>query len=226
MGGGCALLACVGLIVALAITFLQPRATQSNAAPSPIANAVEVSPQVTNATSSGPGNTMGKANAPVKLIEYADFQCPYCRRFWQETEPQIIQIYVSTGKVYYEYRSVGGFLGPESADAAKAAYCAGDQGKFWQYHNELYANWTGENVGDFAKAKLSQYATTVGLDVATFESCLSSGKYAARVQQDVLDAKAAGVQATPSFLINGKLVEGAQPFAVFQKEIDAALNGP
>jgi len=76
-------------------------------------------------------NTMGDPNAPVRIIEYADFQCPYCLQYWRATEPQIIKTYVATGKVYYEYRSVGAFIGPDSALAAEAVYCAGDQNKFW-----------------------------------------------------------------------------------------------
>ena len=170
-------------------------------------------------------NTMGDKNAPVKIIEYADFQCPFCRQYWQETEPQIIKTYIATGKVFYEYRSVGAFIGPESASAAKAAYCAGDQGKFWEYHDVLYSNWTGENVGDFAPDKLSQYAVATGLAQKTFEECLSLDKYSNQIQEDVANAKASGIHSTPSFLINGKLIEGALPFSVFQHVIDTALKG-
>jgi protein-disulfide isomerase len=170
-------------------------------------------------------NILGDPNAPVKMVEYADFQCPFCQRYWKETEPQIIATYVTTGKVYYEYRSVGAFIGPDSASAAEAAYCAGDQDKFWEYHDVLYSNWTGENVGDFAPDKLRQYAITVGLEPKIFDDCLTKEKYASQIQQDVAKAKADGIRSTPSFLINNKLVEGAQPFNIFQKAIDAALKG-
>ena len=230
IGGGCALVACLGLIVALAVSFLAPTIAQRVNPTSIVQDLVPVTPQ-SNApgapaiSSEGPGNTMGDPNAPVKIIEYADFQCPYCRRHWQETEPQIIDAYVKTGKVYYEYRSVGAFLGPESGAAAEAAYCAGDQGKFWEYHGTLFSHWTGENVGDFTDEKLRQYAASLGLDQAAFDSCLRSRKYADRLQQDVQDAKADGIKATPSFLVNGTLIEGAEPFAVFQQVIDAALQG-
>ena len=232
IGGGCALVACLGLVVALAVSFLTPKVIQTLNPTGVVENAIPVSPEPNNAgtpgtgvASQGPGNTIGDPNAPVKIVEYADFQCPYCQRYWQDTEPKIIETYVKTGKVYYEYRSVGGFIGPESAAAAEAAYCAGDQGKFWAYHDTLFSNWTGENVGDFTRDKLSQYASSLGLDLTTFDSCLSSGKYAARLEQDVNDAKAGGIQATPSFLVNGKLLEGAQPFAVFQQAIGDALQG-
>ncbi len=232
---GCAVLLCGGLVVGVGATFIVNRI--GVIAPQPTIKAMQVPftllPEATLAvtqpaqqtTSNQPANSMGDPNAPVRLIEYADFQCPYCRQFWQETEPQIVEQYVKTGKVYFEYHSVGAFLGDESGAAAQAAYCAGDQGKFWEYHDTLFSNWTGENVGDFTPDKLLQYAASVGLDKGTFGDCLNSGKYASRLDQDVKDAQAAGIRATPSFLINGKLVEGALPFASFQQAIDAALQG-
>lgn len=209
--GALALIGCAGLVIALVLTIVVPQSRRT------------VSQQA--AAPGQPANSLGDPRAPVKVIEYADFQCPYCMRFWQDTQPQIIEQYVKTGKVYYEYHSVGAFLGPESGAAAQAAYCAGDQGKFWQYHDTLFSNWTGENVGDFTDDKLQGYAATLGLDQPLFKDCLSSGKYAAILEQDVKDARAAGVRATPSFLINGKLLEGALPFASFQEAIDAALQG-
>lgn len=233
-GGGCVLLACAALAVVLLANFIGPQVggafSQINAAiegtPSPTAAA----PQV-DVNTPGPrphpdanANTMGDPNAPVKIIEYADFQCPYCLRYWQDTEPLIIQNYIVTGKVYYEYHSVGAFIGPESAAAAQAAYCAGDQGKFWEYHDILFANWTGENVGDFTTDKLDQYAAAVGLNQTQFDVCIRNGNHADQVQQDVIDAQTNGIQSTPSFLINGKLLEGAQPYGAFQKAIDAALK--
>ena len=231
IGGGCVLLACLALFVALAVALLRP----GLAGPlSRFLPGTPATPGGTSVSGTSPanskypqqsGNTLGDPNAPVKIIEYADFQCPYCQHYWQDTEPQIIEAYVKTGKVYYEYRSVGAFIGPESAAAAEAAYCAGDQGRFWEYHDALFSHWTGENVGDFDKGKLLQYATTVHLDPTAFYECVNSGKYADRVQQDVKDAQADGVHATPSFLINGKLLEGAQPFDVLRKAIDAALQG-
>ncbi len=234
IGGGCVVLLCLGAVVALAVTGFWQFATKTTVAPTAIIEQVVpitpqlVQPDPTRAPAAAPlgvGNTLGDPNAPVKITEYADFQCPYCMRYWQETEPQIIDQYVKTGKVFYEYRSGGAFLGPESGAAAEAAYCAGDQGKFWEYRDTLFSHWTGENVGDFSDHNLQQYAASAGLDQQTFNDCLASGKYAARIQQDAKDARAAGVSATPSFLINGKLLEGALPFAAFQQMIEAALQG-
>jgi len=230
IGGGCALALCIVVIVILALTVLGPNVGKTF---STINNVLDTPPApdtpAANATNSNQvpvsrGNTMGDPNAPVKIIEYADYQCPFCQHYWQQTEKQIIQTYVTTGKVYYEYRSVGAFIGPESAAAAEAAYCAGDQGKFWEYHDALYSHWTGENVGDFAPEKLDQYASSVGLDTKAFDGCLSQGTHKAQVMEDAANAKSDGIRATPSFLINGKLLEGAQPFEAFQKVIDAALG--
>jgi protein-disulfide isomerase len=169
-------------------------------------------------------NGMGDPNAPVKIIEYSDFQCPYCGKFTIDTEQQLIDAYIATGKVYFEYHSFGEFIGPESKRSAEAAYCAGDQNKFWEMHDIIFANHTGENVGDFTDKRLTAFANKLGLEMGAFNDCFTSGKYAEQVKQDGLDGRKAGVQATPSFTINGKLFEGAQPFAGFQTEIEALLK--
>jgi protein-disulfide isomerase len=170
-------------------------------------------------------NGMGDPNAPVKIVEFADYQCPYCENFYTQTEQQIVDTYVATGKVYFVYRSVGAWIGQESQRAAEAAYCAGDQNKYFEYHDILYNNQTGENVGDFTDTRLVAFAKTLGLNMSTFNSCFNSDKNTSRVTQDTTDATAAGIQGTPGFLVNGKLVQGAQPFSVFQTAIEAALSG-
>ena len=231
IGGGCALVACLGLVLVLAFRFLGPQIggifsqiqVGSNSTPEPTPGNTVAPPSRLHPEANA--NTMGDPKAPVKIVEYADYQCPFCLRYWQETEPLIIKTYIATGKVFYEYRSVGAFIGPESASAAEAAYCAGDQGKFWEYHDILFSNWTGENAGDFAPAKLNQYAAAASLDINKFNDCLRQGLHKGQVQQDVASAKADGIQATPSFVINGKLIEGAQPFDLMQQEIESALKG-
>ncbi len=240
IGGGCALIACVVVAAAIAFAVLAPTTgkvfssitviiTPTLQTSNPL-NTPQISvpsnvviPQPRQHPQAD-GNKMGDPNAPVKIIEYADFQCPYCMHYWEQTEPQIIQTYIATGKVYYEYRSVGGFIGPESAAAAEAAYCAGDQNRFWEYHDVLFANWTGENAGDFSTDRLKQYASLIGLNLDQFEICIVNDDHADQIQQDVADAKADGIRATPSFIINGQLLEGAQPFSAFQQAIDAALQ--
>ena len=170
-------------------------------------------------------NGMGDPNAPVKIVEFSDYQCPYCENFYRQTEQRIVDTYVATNKVYFVYRSYGAWIGQESQRAAEAAYCAGDQNRYWDYHDMLFNNQTGENVGDFTDKRLVAFAQTLGLDMSAFNSCFDSGKYTSRVAQDATDATAAGIQGTPGFLVNGKLVQGAQPFSVFQTDIEAALSG-
>ncbi len=168
-------------------------------------------------------NAMGDPNAPVKIEEYSDFQCPACLAFYKETERSIAEQYVAANKVYFVYHSMGAWIGSESSAAAEAAYCAGDQGKFWDYHDILFANWTGENVGDFSAQRLLAFGQTLGLNMDEFRPCLDNHKYAGQVAQDKADGAKAGVTATPTFFVNGKKIEGAQPFTSFQTEIEAAL---
>lgn len=177
------------------------------------------------------GNAVGDPNAPIRIEEFSDFQCPYCARFAAQTEAQLVSAYVETGKVYFLYRSFGEFIGPESRAAAEAAYCAGDQGKFWEMHDTIFANHTGENLGDYTNKRLTAFAEGLGLDMGTFTQCFNGGTYNDRIDQDLKDGRAAGIQATPSFVltysVNGQvqtvLIEGAQPFSEFQAKIDAAL---
>lgn len=176
-------------------------------------------------------NAAGDPEALITITEYSDFQCPYCRIFYERTEAALMEQYVETGKAYFVYKSVGGFIGPESEDAAKAAYCAGDQGKFWEMHDILFSNQTGENVGAYSSRRLDLMADKIGLDRDLYDDCMSSGKYNDLVEQDAKDATAAGIQATPSFLItyevNGetqtRVIQGAQGIEVFAQEIEAAL---
>ena len=176
-------------------------------------------------------NSMGDPNAPIKIEEFSDFQCPYCARFYEETEWQIAQSYVADGTVQFTYRSFGGFIGPESQAAAEAAYCAGDQNKYWEYHDILFANQTGENVGAYTDRRLQAFAEALLLDMEAFNECFDSNIYADRVQQDYVDGSAAGVTGTPAFLItytvNGeqkqRFIAGAYPFSEFQTQIEEAL---
>lgn len=176
-------------------------------------------------------NKTGDPNAPITITEYSDYQCPFCKRFADSTERQLIETYVASGKVYFVYRSFGQFIGPESQAAAEASYCAGDQNKFWEYHDLLFANHTGENVGDYTDRKLLAFADALGLDMDAFRSCYNGGKYSDAVDQDARDGLTANIQATPSFVlsyvVNGetrtRMIEGAQSFEFFQQEIEAAL---
>lgn len=117
------------------------------------------------------------------------------------------------------------FLGEESFWAAEASECANDQGKFWEYHDELFANQNGENQGAFAKDKLKQFAANIDLDTATFNQCLDSGKHTTLVQQEVSFGQQIGVRSTPTIVINGQPVMGAQPFETFEDIFTQLLEG-
>lgn len=177
------------------------------------------------------GHSMGDPNAPVKILEYSDFQCPYCKQFADTTEQALIDNFIATGKVFFTYHSMGNFVsqnigqgGTESRDSAEASYCAGDQEKFWEYRDILFANSLGEDQGYFARSRLEKMAEAIGLDLSQFNKCLDSKQFRAQVNQDYADGIAAGVTGTPSFIINGKLITGAQPIEVFQQEIEAAIQ--
>jgi len=173
------------------------------------------------------GQSVGDPNAPVKIFNYSDYQCPYCRRFHDETFPLILKDYVETGKVYFTYRNFtvvgGGGAGGESFNAAKASVCAAEQGKFFEFHDMLFANQTGENIGDFTVRRLYAMADLVGLEAEAFDQCFKSSAAADAVNGDKAAGTQTGVNSTPSFVINGTLFLGAQPYGEFQKAIDAAL---
>jgi protein-disulfide isomerase len=173
-------------------------------------------------------SAMGDPNAPVKIEEYADFQCPACDNWSKTVEPGFISKYIVTGKVYFTYHPFS-FIddngpGRESKAAAEAAYCAMDQGKFWEFHDIIYANQTGENVGNFSDRRLLAFADKLSLDAAAFKSCFQSGKYKAKVLEEKSQGENLGVNSTPSFAINGKLVTLKQ-YSDLDKAIDQALQG-
>ena len=165
----------------------------------------------------------GDPDAPVTIIEFADFQCPFCGRFFAETKPQIDEQYIQSGEVRFGYFDFA-FLGPESQWAAEAAECAADQNKFWEYHDKLYDSQSGENQGAFNKDNLKKFAENLGLDSSVFNKCFDSGKYTQLIQDDSNTASSIGVRSTPTFLINGQPLIGAQPFEAFQRVIDPLLK--
>ncbi|HLA06353.1 MAG TPA: thioredoxin domain-containing protein [Anaerolineales bacterium] len=186
-------------------------------------------------------NSMGDPNAPIQIVEYSDFQCPFCDRFYTDTEPLLEQYYIDTGKILLTYRSAGNFVSgnigganTESQDAAAAAYCAGDQGKFWEMHDALFENNRDvENQGSFTDRRLTAIAETIaGLDLTAFQECYDSGKFEDRVREDLSEATAAGMQGTPYFVITYTVdgvtktdtINGAEPFSSFQVKLEAILT--
>ena len=169
---------------------------------------------------------LGDPNAPVTLIEYGDYQCPFCGRFFAQTEPLIKEAYVKTNKVRMIYRELA-FLGPESVETAKAAECAKDQSKFWAYHDAIFTAEIkdgAENNGNLNKELFVKIATDLKMNIGDFTSCLDANKYADEVTAVTDAARAGGINATPMTFVDKELVQGAQPFAVFKAAIDKALE--
>ena len=161
----------------------------------------------------------GDADAPVTIIEWSDYECPFCGRFYTETFGQIEEQYIKTGKVKLVFRDFPLSFHQQAQKAAEAAECAGEQGKYYEMHNLLFEQGVQGGVPGF-----KGYARQLSLDQAKFDSCLDTGKMAQEVQKDMADGGRAGIQGTPGFLVNGQLISGAQPFSVFQQAIEAALQ--
>lgn len=209
-----------GAIIGVAIIYTSSPST----APSAGTAAVGVAQKVAvPADLAGSAPSLGNPDAPVTIVEFGDFQCPFCGRFFQTTEKQIIEQYVKTGKARFVYRDFA-FLGPESEWAANAAECANEQGKFWQYHDYLYGHQQGENAGAFSKDNLKSFARALGLNTAQFDQCFDSDKYLEAVHRDTEEGRSAGISGTPGTFVNGRLVQGAVPFAQFQVVIEEELG--
>ncbi len=175
---------------------------------------------------------LGNKNAPVTLIEYGDYQCPYCAMFQQQIEPALNIAYIQTGKVRMIFREMS-FVGAESQTAAEASYCANDQGKFWDYHDLIYKtklndyenNAGKENDGALSENVLLGLADQLKLNHAQFAQCLDGKKYADAISSDNQAAQSFGVNSTPTVFINGKeMSAGVLPLGDYQKAIDAALS--
>ena len=167
---------------------------------------------------------IGNPNAPVTIIEFSDFECPFCGRFFEQTLPTLKQKYIDTGKVKIIYRDFPLSFHPNAQKAAEAGECADEQGKFVEMHDAIFANQQAISV-----TELKATAVTLGLDSAQFDACVDTGKYAAEVQADEAAGAIAGVSGTPSFFIGTpekgyQLVVGAQPTAVFEAAIEQELS--
>ena len=181
----------------------------------------------TVAASADDDAVLGDPNAPVTLIEFSDFQCPFCRKFYKETLPQIKKEYILTGKAKLVYRDFPLVqIHPGATPAAEGAECAQDQGKFWEMHDAIFDEQEKQGSGtvQFTVDDVKKWAANIGLDTSKFNQCLDSGKYKQEVEKDLADGSAAGVNGTPATFINGRLVSGAQPFSAFKVIIDEELK--
>ncbi len=164
-----------------------------------------------------PGPTKGREDAPVTIVEFSDFQCSFCRKFWNETLPKIEAEYITAGRARFVYRHLA-VLGPFSERAAEAAECAREQGKFWAYHDRLF-----EKSGrlTFTDARLME---ELRLDSPAFDTCIASGRHTDRIFRESALARRLGANGTPTFLINGQLLIGAHPFETFKRILDATAQ--
>ena len=166
---------------------------------------------------------MGDSNAPITVLEWGDYQCTFCYRFHENTLNIINEDFIKTGKVKLVFKDFP-LNGPDSLLAAEASYCAEDQEKYWQYHDELYKNWGGERTGWITRESLDRFAVTVDLDLVEFNTCLNEHKYQNRVIALYEFGKEIGIDATPSFLVfnDQKIIKirGNQPLEVFLKTFD------
>lgn len=199
-------------------------------------------PTTTFGTPSGPtaptnfnpnlGNAVflkGDKNAKVKIVEYSDFQCPFCRRFYTQTLAQLDKEYISTGKAVFYYKDFPLDSIHEGARPyALATRCAGEQGKAIEMHNKVFDEQEKQGQGTIAyvgDSTIKQWAKDIGLDSTKFNSCFDSKKYTSQIDADFQEGVSYGVSGTPTFFINGQQLVGAQPFANFKQLIDAALVG-
>ena len=162
---------------------------------------------------------LGNKNAPVTIVEFSDFQCPYCSRFRTQTFDQIKEQYIDTGKVRFVYRDFPlTSIHPMAQKSAEASECADEQGKFWEYHDNIF-----ENQASLSIDNLKKWAKDLSLNENKFNSCLDSGKYADEVKKDMNNGASVGVRGTPYFMVGNTVLEGAYPFEAFKQAIDAQL---
>lgn len=173
----------------------------------------------------------GDVNAPITILEFSDYQCPFCARFYAQTLPALMETYIDTGIVKLVYRDFPiQSIHPNAMPAAVAAECADDQGMYWEYHDMLFENqkeWSSLEITD-AVNTFKQYANRLGLS-ESFDLCLDSGKYLDEVRNDLADGRAYDVTGTPAFFVGNDIIgyvklNGAQPFEAFQQVINSQLN--
>jgi protein-disulfide isomerase len=187
-----------------------------------------LSPSTRNASA------LGSGGAKVTIVEFGDYQCTWCYRFHEGTKDALVANYVDSGKVRFLFKDfpINDLSDRASSRAAEASYCAADQGKYWEYHDELYNNWNGENPATpwITKSSLTEFASNVGVaDIAKFSECLDSSRYAGVVRDNYNLARTIRLDATPSFIIlteggTPKLLRGAHPYSTFEREITNAYS--
>ncbi|MCE2506097.1 MAG: DsbA family protein [Nitrosopumilaceae archaeon] len=171
---------------------------------------------------------LGDSNAPITLVEFGDYQCHYCNVFFHSTEGDVLKNYVETGKVKMIFKDYN-IIGPDSINASHGAHCANDQGLFWEYHDILYNNWTGENNGWASSENLLMFAQEIELDVNIWSECMINGDHSQTIVASNDDARILELTGTPAFFVigpDGKITKlfGAQPYSTFENVFESELR--
>lgn len=231
LGGGML----IAIIVVIAFILVNNQENDGNTIVGGPANAATVvpGPSIPSSVQQN-GNVLGDPNAPILVVEYGDYQCPFCTRFARQDMLTLLDEFIATGKIrfeFHEYPIVGNSngvvdQGGESFQAAEAALCANDQGQYWPYHDLLYANSVGEFKGSFSPERLKQIATLLPeMDQESFNTCVDNRTHTADVQALTDSALLASIGSTPTFVVNGQQVVGAD-YAQLKDVIEAQLAGP
>jgi protein-disulfide isomerase len=213
----------LGIGIALAAVIVAAALLASNNTPAPVNNSTASLP---GPLQIGPSNPIrGSINAPVTIYEFGDFQCPTCDLWFRNTEPLIVQNLINTNQSKLVWKDFI-IYGPDSNLASKAAYAAGEQGKFWQFYDALYTNQRTPDSGWANAANLEKFAQYLGLNMTLFDQSFNSGKYNGLIGSNFSQGQRAGVQGTPTFVVvgpTGKNVTlgGAQPYSAFRQAVDA-----
>ena len=168
---------------------------------------------------------LGDDNAKVTIIEFGDYQCPFCRSFWKDTLPRIKKEYIDTGKVRLVFRDFPQADHRQAVAAAIAAECADDQDRYWDYHDKLFREQDrrGSGVINFGANDLKRWATEIGLDAKAFDECVDAARHKDEVAADTKAIVDLGITGTPLFFINGRALLGAYPYERFQRVIEEEL---
>ena len=181
-----------------------------------------LSEELWNEIITDPVYAFGEESASVTMVEFTDYQCPFCKRHFDETHSQVLSDYVNSGQVRYLFRDLPLSFHANAKPAALAARCAGDQGKYLEMHDKLFEmqdNWSNGSADEAFKG----YASDLGLNTGTFDTCYDNGTYNEAIDAELALAAKVGASGTPTFFVNGTKIVGAQPFSAFQAAIDAAL---
>lgn len=222
IGAGIAIVSIISVFLAMNVIDTNPELQFEEKTPNQENQEVTMSLFTANASP-----YLGDENAPITLVEFGDYQCFFCNKFFHETEPAILKNYVETGKVKIIFKDFP-IIGPDSIAAANAAHCANDQGKFWEYHDTLFNNWGGENNDWASSENLLKFAQSIELNEESFVKCMVEKKYNQVVTSSNNDAKTLGLTGTPGFFIIGPdnqitKIPGAQPYESFQKIFEYEL---